>query len=289
MTPVLFAHGNARDAISIFDWYPDPSAVFIFLVALFYKWGIRFYRNKPRFSELKWREFLFWIGVAVVTLSLCSPLDAFADRSFSMHMIQHLLLIMVGAPLILLGAPYLPVVKGMPVVLQKTVFIPLMRLIGFSRLLSVCFHPVVSLFLMASLFWIWHYPPLYDLALRSEPWHLFEHFCFFYSALLFWASIVTPYPLPSKLGSLQKMMLILGATIQNSILSGIIVFQDRLIYGFSSNNPFGLDQHTDQTLGGLIMWVPGSMMYIFAFGLCFYGLAKRSEAEVKRGVSPSGA
>src|ERR1700686_4253754 len=120
-------------------------------------------------------------GLVVILLALVSPGDAFGDMLLSAHMIQHLLLIMVAPPLLLLGQPVLPLLRGLPRWVFKDVLGPFLGCREFNQMGRALVHPMVSWLALAAVIRAWHLPQLYELGLHSQAWHQVEHACFFWA------------------------------------------------------------------------------------------------------------
>jgi putative membrane protein len=133
-----------------------------------------------------WRLVSFLSGLALFLIAIASPLDALSGLLLSAHMIQHLLLLTVAPPLLLLGAPLLPLMRGLPRTLARDGLGPFMASPALKRFGRAMTHPVVCWLLMAVTLCAWHLPAAFQFALRSRGWHQVEHACFFGSALLFW-------------------------------------------------------------------------------------------------------
>jgi cytochrome c oxidase assembly factor CtaG len=193
----------------------------------------------------------FLAGLVTMLLALMAPVDALTHRWLSAHMVQHLLLVMVVAPMLWLGAPVAPILVGLPRSARKVV-IAVTNAPVSRRLTRWLLHPSVGWIAFALAFWVWHAPALYDLALDSDLWHHIEHACFLVSALLFWRPVVAAWP-TKMLWPRWAMVPYLGlAMFQSLPLAVILTFSDRLIYTRYSS----VD---DQALAGVIMWVPGSL------------------------------
>ena len=190
-------------------------------------------------------------GLAIMLFALASPLEALSRRWLAAHMVQHLLLMVVVAPMVWMGAPVIPLLVSLPRWLRVWV-LRAVRDPRVRRLTRWLPHPGVGWIAFTLSFWIWHVPALYDLALESDLWHHVEHACFLVSALLFWRPVILAWP--SRMTWPRWTMIpYLGlAMFQSLPLAAILTFSDRVIYaGYSS-----LD---DQALAGVIMWVPGSL------------------------------
>ena len=205
----------------------------------------------------------FLAGLAAIYLSLASPLDAFASFLLTAHMVQHLLLTMVAPPLLLLGAPQLPLLCGLPRHLVSRVLGPFLLWPLLKSFLHRLMHPIVCwvLFVLSNV--LWHLPDFYELALRSPGWHKFEHFCFLATALLFWWHVVQPWPSHPYWPRWTMIPYLLLADLQNTALAGFLSFYDRIAYPTYANAPrFGIAPLSDQATAGAIMWVPGSIAFI---------------------------
>jgi cytochrome c oxidase assembly factor CtaG len=136
----------------------------------------------------------FFAGLITIVVALLSPLDAFAGWLLTVHMIQHLLLMMVAPPLILWGAPYLPLLSGLPRRFSIDGVGPFLSSVVIRRIARFISHPLFcwSAFILVNV--AWHVPVMYEIALRSPAWHRVEHFSFLSTALLFWLPIIQPRP-----------------------------------------------------------------------------------------------
>lgn len=211
-----------------------------------------------------WRLGCFTGGLACVFLAIASPLDVFAGFLLQAHMVQHLLLSMFGPPLLLLGAPFLPILRGLPRAVAVEVLGPFLSWPALRRAAAVLVHPVVAW----SLFWgstfLWHVPAWYDRALQEPIWHLAEHACFFWTGLLFWWPVVQPWPSRAWWPRWTKIPYLLLSHLANTLLAGFLTFYDSVLYPTYQTAPriFGVTALEDQAGAGAIMWVPGSMMYL---------------------------
>jgi putative membrane protein len=229
----------------------EPSvAIPVTLTAVVYLRGWRrLHQRLARRFENRHAAF-FVAGLATMVLALSSPVETLAERWLSAHMVQHMLLMVVVAPLLWMGAPVTPLLVGLPRPIRRVVLAatnaPSVRAVTRWIL-----HPSVGWTAFAITFWIWHAPALYDLTLESDAWHHVEHACFLASALLFWRPVILAWP-ARAIWPRWTMIPYLGLAMFQSVpLAAILTFSDRVIYrGYSS-----LD---DQALAGAIMWLPGS-------------------------------
>lgn len=194
---------------------------------------------------------VFLSGLAIMALALASPLDELTHRWLAAHMVQHLLLMVVVAPLVWMGAPVVPLLVGLPGWARGIVLSGLSGA-GIRCVTRALVHPAVGWVAFALSFWFWHVPALYDLALESDFWHYVEHACFLASALLFWRPVILAWPARMAWPRWTMIPYLGLAMFQSLPLAAILTFSDRVIYaGYSS-----LD---DQALAGVIMWLPGSL------------------------------
>jgi len=238
------------------------------LLGLFFYWrGWQTLRRRgSRRLASGWRLTSLLVGMVVVAVSLMSAIDSFSADLFFMHMIQHLLLIMVAAPLINLANPFPFIIWGLPRgrEIALALFAPRAT---FRRLLGQSTGPgIVWMFFVACL-WGWHDPNAYDAALKSDLVHDLEHLSFYISALLLWWHIVQSGPRVHKaLPPAGRIAYTLSIVPANLVAGVAISFASEPIYWHYTTVPrvWGISALQDQQLGGTIMWIPGSMMYLLA-------------------------
>ena len=232
-------------------WPVEPSvAIPVMLTGAVYLRGWdRLKRRLPRRIRNS-HAVIFLASLATLLLALSSPVDTLAERWLSVHMVQHMLLMVVVAPLFWMGAPTAPLFVGLPRPIRRAV-LAVTNARGMRAVTRWMLHPSVGWSAFAITFWLWHAPALYDLTLESDFWHHVEHACFLVSALLFWRPVILAWP-ARAIWPRWTMIPYLGfAMFQSLPLAAILTFSDRVIYrGYSS-----LD---DQALAGAIMWLPGS-------------------------------
>jgi len=234
-----------------------------------------------------WRTALFFFGLAALLAALASPIDGYAAVSFAVHMVQHMLLTVVAAPLIMLGAPIRPLLRGLPGWVRAAIVRPLARARSVRTLVHLLRHPLIAAALYVGGLYAWHLPNLYDAALLDARVHVIEHTWFFFSALLFWSVVIDPEPFRATLGYGARLpyLLVLGAA-QNTVLGGILSFSSRLLYTAYADagaTVFDLDRVTDQRIGGAIMWVVGDFVFLAAASVAFFlWLAEEEEMQKRR-------
>jgi cytochrome c oxidase assembly factor CtaG len=226
-------------------------------------WRVRSRRTPLRFGRGRLAAFLG--GLGVIALAVASPLDAIAGQRLSAHMTQHLLLMMVAPPLLWLGAPVAPMLGGLPRWIRRAVAAGLAAPSVRSST-GVIAHPAIGWASFTVAFWAWHTPRLYELAVGSHAWHRLEHACFFATAMLLWRPVVLAWPARSPWPRWTMIPYLLLADLQNTVLAAILTFSDRVIYpAYAAIAPAGtLSALTDQSIAGVIMWVPGSLVFLCA-------------------------
>lgn len=294
---MIVAHAGIEDAAIggiLTAWSWDPLAIGgLGFVALLYARGLASTRRGRRQALPWWRPVLFYLGLGTILLAIVSPLDELAAHLFALHMVQHMLLIMVGVPLVLLGAPVLPLMRGTPYAVRSRVLGPLARRGEVRRLGRFLTAPLVAWPLHVMTFWSWHLPGLYDAALENEAVHILQHVSFLGTAVLFWWNIVDPAPFPGRLSYLGRFAYLILALIQTTPLAAALTFASAPWYRPYVGGPrlWGLDPLTDQLIGGLIMWVAGWALYFIAFSILFFIAVSKEERAAEGGIppAPSGA
>ena len=252
------------------SWELNPGVLIpIVSVAVLYIRGwLHLHRRVPnRFGVAQLTTFL--VGLAAVVFALCSPLDAFAGWLLTVHMVQHLLLMMVIPPLILWGAPYLPLLSGLPRYFAINGVGPFLSSKVLRKVAALVSHPAFCWSAFISINVAWHLPALYELALRSPSWHRLEHLSFLSAALLFWWPIIQPYPWVARTPRWLILPYLFLADFQNTALSAFLIFCDRVVYPTYATVPriTSLNPLEDQAAAGAIMWVAGSVFFLIPVGL----------------------
>jgi cytochrome c oxidase assembly factor CtaG len=272
-------------ALLSWEWRVDVLLVILTLATLYFL-GWRRLRQRQQPLANKWRLASYAGGMLVIAIALMSPIDVLGTQLFWVHMVQHLLLVMVAPPLLFLGSPFPVGVWGLP----RTGRLMIGRLLnrrsllrnGLDRLSS----PVIVWFVFVSLLWGWHEPAAYDAALRYEWVHDLEHLCFFGIGMLYWWRLTGAAPFFSRrLSPVQKILYALSVVPPNMIVGVVLSFAGQPTYTHYQTVPriSDLSVLEDQHFGGLIMWIPGSMMYIM---VALYYLFRMLDGENKGGESP---
>ena len=251
---------------AIFDEWSPPIFLIgaLSVVALVYVLGW-FAIRKTRAAQFPaWRLGCFLLGLAVIALAIASPLDGFADALLSAHMVEHLLLMSFAPPLLLLGYPVVPLLRGLPRGVVVWIVGPLVRSKMLRRFGHWLIMPLVAWLAMNLMFLGWHVPAAYDFALEHEHWHEFEHLCFLGSSILFWWPLLRPWPSRGGYAGWLLILYLVMADIVNTLLSAFLAFCDRPVYGYYLKEPnaFGILPLSDQRAGAVVMWVVGSLVFL---------------------------
>lgn len=211
-----------------------------------------------------WRLVCFLVGLTAVFVAVSSSLDTYSETLLFMHMAQHFVLMSVAPPLIVLGCPVVPMLRGLPRIIVRRLGGPIFR--------SSITHSLQNLFSRLPFAWLamnlayvgWHIPKAYEFALSSEKWHNFEHFCFFATSLIFWWPVVQPWPFPRRGHSWVLIFYLLTSDFVNTGLSAFLCFSGRLLYPSYGmvERPFGIDALKDQIAAGAFMWIFGSLVFL---------------------------
>jgi putative membrane protein len=215
----------------------------------------------------RWRGIAFYAGLATIALAVGSPVDAYAGELFWVHMVQHVLLMMVAPPLLLLGRPWPRIMRPLPLGLRR----PLARgvlagptLAPIRRACRRLAAPLPSFVLFNGTLLLWHLPVLYDLTLRDGLVHDLEHALFFGTALLFWVHLLPGASGRPQLADGARAVYGTASLLVSWILAIVLGLASEPLYGTYAalaHRPGGLSALGDQQLAAGVMWVPGSVPY----------------------------
>jgi putative membrane protein len=247
------------------SWQPAVLAGLIVLAGG-YAYAVYYFRrqnwlNRPEQQSLIKHSHLLYFAASLVTLflALASPIDTLSTILFTMHMTQHILLVMVAAPLLLLGLPA-PFLR------------PLIREPRLKASLTWLTHPFIAFFLYNGVLLVWHLPVLYDAALQNELVHDLEHAMFFYTAVLSWWPLLSPLPELPRLSYPAQILYIFLIAIPGGILAALLVFAGDVLYPTYAAAPrlWDFSALADQQAGALVMMIPGKAIYLVALTIVFF-------------------
>lgn len=247
--------------------------------------------GRARDRRSRSRALTFYAGLVTILIALQSPLDALADKLFWAHMIQHLLLLTVAAPLIVLGHPWMSMWRPLPLRLRRALARTVVRsphLAPLRALLGVLASPAGAWLAFNVNLLVWHLPGPYDLTLRNIDVHVLEHSTFLLFGILFWAQVIGASPASSPLPYLWRIAYVAGAMLTNVGLSIYLAFAQHALYSpyaMLAHRPGGISALADQQIGAGIMWTAGDMPFAIALALLVHGWL----AEQERGTLRPGA
>lgn len=214
----------------------------------------------------------FLAGVALIVVALVSPVDRLAEQLFSMHMVQHLLLLDLAPILMLLG-------------LTRVLLRPLTRrLVRVERAAGPLAHPVFAIVLYVVTMAFWHVPAMYDAALELPVVHVLEHITFGLAGGLYWWHLLSPIRARRRLGGMGPVVYMLATKVLVGLLGILLAFAPEAMYDFYESQPgyWGLSPATDQAVGGLIMALEQSIVMGIALVFLFVRALGESDREDER-------
>lgn len=210
-----------------------------------------------------WRELSFYGGVVAAFVVLEPPFDGWADTWLSAHMAQHVVLLTVVPPLVVLGRPWPRLWLVFPLSGRRAVGGALAGSAAFRAVGRTAMRPPVALALQSAAIGVWHVPVLYDAAARNEWVHVLEHICFVAPALVYWGALLDAPPVRTRMDQLHRSIWFAAAMVPGWILAIVLAFASAPVYG-------AYPSLTDQQLAAGVMWVPGSLAYFIAAFVAFY-------------------
>jgi cytochrome c oxidase assembly factor CtaG/cytochrome c2 len=265
------------------SWSWEPAVVLLLVVgAGLYINGLRrLWSIDIGVGIRRWEALSFALGWLAAALALVSPLHALGGVVFAAHMAQHELLIAVSAPLLVLGRPLVPLLWAIPPDWRSGVG-ALPRRVVIHTAWAFVTRPVVAFTLHAIALWVWHLPGPYQSTLHSELMHTLQHLSFISTALIFWWTVFGARH--SALGYGGAVFYLFATGLQTGALGALLTFAPSLWYPAYAGTAglWGLSPLEDQQLGGLIMWIPGSLPYLAAGLVLFARWLRESEARSLR-------
>ncbi|MBI2855359.1 MAG: cytochrome c oxidase assembly protein [Chloroflexi bacterium] len=218
----------------------------------------------------------FLAGVVVMLFALAGPVHELAESYlFSAHMAQHVLIILVVPPLLLLGTP-------------GWLLRPILRFDTIMRLGKLFTHPVVAFALFNAVFAGWHFPVFYEGALRAQGFHILQHLLFMATAVIMWWPILSPLPELPRLNYPAQMLYLIFMSIAQTPLFAAITFSSSPIYSFYEAAPrvWGISPLADQQIGGIIMKLSWLVVFLPAICIVFLRWFYREEGEGSQEFGP---
>jgi cytochrome c oxidase assembly factor CtaG len=270
------AHGATPDVAPtagalLFGWTFEPLPTLGLVIAIgWWTWAVRTVdRLHPSNPVPTRRSVAFGLGMAAIALALLSGIDAYDTTLFSVHMVQHVLLALVAAPLIALSAPVTLVLRVSSPATRRRWILPILH----SRVMRVLSFPVVSWLLFAVVMWGSHFTPLFDAALEDPLIHDVEHALFLGSALLFWWPAVALDPTPWRMSHPARAMYLFLQMPQNTLLAVVLLGIPTVLYPHYETlaRAWGPTPLEDQRMAAGIMWLAGDLIFLVAIMAVLYG------------------
>ncbi|HEV7488139.1 MAG TPA: cytochrome c oxidase assembly protein [Thermoanaerobaculia bacterium] len=276
------------------DAWNAVTALSLVLLAIWYVFGLRrlWAHRAGRAVIPVWRVLAFGAGVAATAIALLSTLDRSSDTLFSAHMVQHEILILVSAPLMVFGRPFIAAVWALGPPFRRVV-VRILRDPWLARLWQRLSGPFTVLLLHAVVLWGWHLPWMFELALHHEGIHVIQHLSFFLTAALFWWALI--HGRYGRIGYGAGILYVFGTALHSEVLSALLTFDSRPLYATHAlrTAAHGLEPIADQQLAGVLMWVPfGAVFVVIGLSLfaAWLGEAERrvTANECRRAASLAG-
>jgi putative copper resistance protein D len=280
----VIAHGSIPPPFGLrallTQWALDP-AIIVLLVAAggLYLSGVRRLRSGP--PHPRSRSIAFYAGLATIAVALLSPVDVYAEVSFSVHMLQHVLLMFVAAPLLLLGAPGTLALRAVKAPTRRRFLLPVVHF-GVVATLT---HPLVAWSVFAAVQYVTHFTGFYEAALGSQVVHAAEHGLYLTAALLFWWPVVGLDPGARTLSHPARLVYLVLAMPLEAFLGVAILSANSVLYSHYAALPRpwgGPNALADQGNAGAIMWMSGDLVALVAGLLVAAAWFRHDEARQRR-------
>ncbi len=281
------AHGEvpaeAPTALSLLlGWtFPVLPTLGIVAAVAWWVWAVgRVNASHPATPVPRRRSVAFGAGMLALALALASGIERYDTTLFSVHMLQHLLLTMVAAPLMALAAPITLLLRLAAPATRQRLILPVLH----SRALRALTFPVVAWVLFAAVMWVTHFSPLFDLALEDPRAHDLEHALFLGSALLFWWPAVSADPSPWRMSHPVRIAYTFLQMPQNTFLAVILLTAQTPLYRHYATLDVAWRSSAleDQRLAAGIMWIGGDFLFIAAVAAIVVGWMRAEDAATAR-------
>lgn len=247
-------------------WQFTPDIVLMtLLAAVFYSAGLWRTRNKRAEKRLR-RGVFFYAGLTSMFLALQSPIDTLSEHVFALHQVQHLLLHALGPMLLMLAIPEGLLIAGMPEWLRRRVLAPVITNRTVRATFGFLSRSTVAAFLYVSSLYFWQITEYHEMTLLDESVHYLMHLSMLFTGLLFFRRIFDPRPAPLGAGYGARLIMLCAAITGNILIGSYITFKSAVLYPAydTLGRLWNLNALTDELLGGIVIWIPGSMMCVVA-------------------------
>jgi len=274
-------------------WSFTPDIVFgTLLAAVFYGAGLWRAPNRQQEKRL-WHSVFFYTGLAAIFLALQSPIDTLSEHVFALHQVQHLLLHSLGPMLLMLAVPERPLIAGMPEWLRRHVLTPVITGRAVRAAFDFFSRPVAATFLYVGSLYFWQIPRYHEMTLLDESVHYLMHLSMLFTGLLFFRRIFDPRPAPWGAGYGARLVMLCAATSGNILIGAFITFKSMVLYPAydTPGRLWNLNALTDELLGGIVIWIPSSMMCVVAalIVICSWGAREEKVDDWRKRGLPADA
>jgi putative membrane protein len=271
MPIVALLHVGARMSLTTFSVHPS-TVIGIVALAFLYEWAARRYVRPD--SDQQPRRLVFFGALVIMFFSLNGWLHDLSDAYlFSAHMVQHLMLALVVAPLLLMG------VTG-------EMLRPALAIRGVAPVARWLTKPTHCFAIFNVVLAAWHLPPLYNYALTHHPVHIVQHLMFLAASVIMWWPVLSPLPELPRLSFPGQMLYVFLMSIPMAIVAVYIAYADEVLYPLYASAPrvWGITPMSDQMIGGLIMWIPGGLFFYAIVSVVFFRWQQRDGVESRAGA-----
>ena len=260
--------GSAADLaggglLRAWSWPVLPLIGILLTTAIYLRGWVLARRTRP--EELPgWRAMCFCSGMLAIWLAIASPIDALDDFLLTANMIQHFILMSVAPPLLVLGAPTVPMLRGLPRWVIKGPLHPLFASRGMQSVFHTLSHPVLIWLAMNGAYLGWHVPAAFEATFRSENVHQTEHMCFLLTNIAFWWVVLQPWPTKPRWPAWAAIPFLLTSDLVNTMISALLTFSGKVLYPSYAAAPrvSELSALQDQVAAGSEMWILNSLVFL---------------------------
>lgn len=284
MNPPTDVASSFIDFITAWSFSGSQFIIVVFL-GIAYLVGMLRLQIRSGWQAIPIRKMIYGIGgFAVLFFAVAGPPEAFSDEMFFAHMTQHILIAMVAAVLMLAASPMAAYLWAMPETVRVGLGPSLAERGWIRRVNAFLTNPRFALPAFILTLWGWHVPEAYALAIRNDYAHLGMHLSMFSTAILFWWPIIGPPPVRSPLSDPQRIIYLILVVTPTAVLAAIITLSNSIIYIPYLDTPhhFSLTPYEDQRIGGLLMWIPGNIVYLATLTTLFLRWFSREDRQSRR-------
>jgi putative membrane protein len=277
--PVAWAHENHESS----NWNRDPFTIIsLIMMMMIYLLGVRNAAHQSKKKEHK-KIVFFLSSMTFLIIALISPLDPLSDRLSSAHMIQHMVIMMLAAPLFVSSSPLYYTIWALPRFLRVRLTPLTGWFFGKSSGRYFFYQPVILWIFFALTLWLWHFPQLYQAALLNRWIHDFQHICFFMVSCLFWRILLDPVH-RFQLSTGLAILYVFTTSLHAMMLGAFMALSPKVWYRFYEGKTlsWNMDALEDQQVAGFIMWMPACSIYVLVTVFIFYQWMKKNGREEKR-------